>query len=229
MRSQAESELRFSRRWHKYYLADEVDHHLQQINDNAGQTQRQLDDLTARLHNMEQTKSLASAGGINQQNESIIEEQVREISALGNQLSALRSENTEKNEQLAQQNLELARLHKKIDNLTDQVARLESQSTEEMVQQAIIKADQIVSKANAESKRMLQQTTEQRAQLLAVCRAAYYSALQFKKDLAEQFRGMEKDLDASIDALQLMDHTPLTLDSTVHPNGVDEEQDTILP
>ena len=73
----------------------------------------------------------------------------------------------------------------------------------------ILRTDQSMFFANAD--RILLQATEQRGRLIAACRAAYYSALQFKQDLAEQFRNMERELDASIDVLQFMDNSRLSL------------------
>lgn len=164
-------------------------------------------------------------------------EQVREIEALGDQLSAYRNENVAQNERIAQQTMQISRLQSRVDRLLEQVSMLESQNPEEVVHEALHKADEIIRKAVADSDRIMLQATEQRGRLIAACRAAYYSALQFKQDLAEQFRNMEKELDASIDVLQLMDNTRLSLSHTadasepVAPGKPDEgaqTQDTVV-
>ena len=48
---------------------------------------------------------------------------------------------------------------------------------------------------------------------------SHASALQFKQDLAEQFRNMERELDASIDVLRFMDNSRMPL----QPTGQDGE------
>lgn len=234
MRMPENPQQTFTRKWRKYYLADEVDLYCSRQADEEERALRRQDELTERMRNMEKenralAEELAAARDANRQHKNTIEDQVLEIGSLGEQLNGLRAEGTDRSEQLAQQNIELARLQKKIEYLNNQVEHLESQNTDEIVQEAIHKAELIVNRANSESSRMLQQTSEQRAQLMAACRAAYYTALQFKQDLVEHFRGMEKELDASIDTLQLMDHTKLSLDRS-GPSGEEKaDGDPIVP
>ena len=233
MRTPDNPQQLFTRKWRKYYLADEVDLYRSRQEDEEERARRRQDELTDRLRNMEKenralNEELTAARDAHRQYKSTIEDQVLEISSLGEQLNSLRADGVDRSEQIAQQNIELTRLQKKIEYLNHQVEHLESQNTDEIVQEAIHKAELIVSRANSESGRMLQQTSEQRAQLMAACRAAYYTALQFKQDLVEHFRGMEKELDASIDTLQLMDHTKLPPERS-GPSGEEKaDGDTIV-
>lgn len=231
----------FTRKDKKYYLADEVDIHLQQLADESAlqrsameRLNRQYQELTAanqkqaamiasfRERNAEQESSLAEI-------ESLVGEQVQEIGALGGQIAMYRKESIDQTERIAQQNIHLSQLQAHIEHLNTQITLLENQNPDEVVQEAVRKADQIVQKAISDSEHILLSSTEQRGRLIAACRAAYYSALQFKQDLAEQFRNMEKELDASIDVLQLMDNSQLIFNHTATATDPGGDQGTVLP
>ncbi|MDD3214783.1 MAG: DivIVA domain-containing protein [Eubacteriales bacterium] len=226
---------RFTRKWRKYYLADEVDHYLLDVSDDLEQKAAKLDEYQEKYNEIsdEHTEKATENEALrqaNRQQETLIAEQVREISSLGSQIMNFRGENTKLAEHIAQQDMELARMQKRIDTMNGQLAHMEKQTGEEVVQQAVRKAEQIIREANEDSNRIMLQATEQRGRLMSACRAAYYSALQFKKDLADQFRSMEKELDASIDILQLMDNSRLALNHTAEaaePSG--EDENTVLP
>lgn len=232
---------RFTRKGRKYYLADEVDRHLLRVADGVEITHNRIAEL--ELHGQElehqlgellsanrrQASTIASFHEKNADQEALIAEQITEIGSLGNQLTAYRNENITQSERIAQQTVHLSQLQTRTDHLGEQLTALEEQNPDEVVQEAVRKADQIVNKAIADSERIMLQATEQRGRLIAACRAAYYSALQFKQDLADQFRNMERELDASIDVLQLMDNSRLALNHTADASAPAEGQGTILP
>lgn len=226
---------RFTRKWRKYYLADEVDRYLFEVSDDVEQKVAKLNEYEAKYNEIagnhdEKATENEALRQANRQQETMIAEQVREISSLGSQMTNFRGENVKLSERIAQQNMELTRLQKRVEMMTEQLEHMEKQTGDEVVQQAVRKAEQIIREANDDSNRIMLQATEQRGRLMSACRAAYYSALQFKKDLAEQFRSMEKELDASIDVLQLMDNSRLALNHTAEaaePSG--EDEDTVLP
>ena len=232
---------RLTRKSRKYYLADEVDRHLLRVAEGTQSDQARLSEQATRLNellvaNQKQSavisayheKAVQGDSRLAEQDQQIAE-QVREIGALGSQLSAYRSENTSQSERIARQNLQLSHMQARIAQLEEQVRLMESQKPDDVMRQAAEKADAMITKAVADSERIMMQATEQRGRLIAACRAAYYSALQFKQDLADQFRNMERELDASIDVLQLMDNSPLALNhkaDTAEPGG---DQDAITP
>jgi len=232
---------RFVRKNRKYYLADEVDRHLLRVADGAEGSQNRIAELELRKQDLEcqlnellsanqkQTATITAYHEKIADQEALIAEQMQEIGSLGNQLMIYRNENITQSERIAQQSVHLSRLQTRTDHLGEQLSALEVQNPDEVVQEAIRKADQIVNKAIADSERIMLQATDQRGRLIAACRAAYYSALQFKQDLADQFRNMERELDASIDVLQLMDNSRLALNHTADASAPAERQDTILP
>lgn len=232
---------RFTRKSRKYYMADEVDRHLLRVADGAESAQRRIVELEGHGQalerelsellsaNRKQAATITSFRENNAEQQTLIAEQVKEIGSLGNQLMAYRNENISQSERIAQQTVQLSRLQTRIDHLGEQLTALEGQNPDEVLQEAIRKADQIVNKAITDSERIMLQATEQRGRLIAACRAAYYSALQFKQDLADQFRNMERELDASIDVLQLMDNSRLALNHTADASAPAEGQGAILP
>lgn len=225
----------------KYYLADEVDARLRQMGQDAEAQRRAMAALDAQYRDLivANQKQAAVITSFRERNaelerhlselEAIVSEQVQEISALGGQITNYRKENTDQTERIAQQNVQLSRMQSRIDHLGEQITLLESQNPDEVVQEAVRRADQIVQKAISDSDHILLNATEQRGRLIAACRAAYYSALQFKQDLAEQFRSMEKELDASIDVLQLMDNSRLAFNHTATPTELEGSQGTVTP
>ncbi len=173
--------------------------------------QKELEQRQLTLANEKQALTIAGYRERLAQQEQALAAQQQEISELGAQLALYRNENITQSERIALQSVQLSRLQSRIANQDEQLSMLESQNTDELRAQAMQKAEEIVARAIADSDRILVQATEQRARLIAACRAAYYSALQFKQDLAEQFRNMERELDASIDVLQFMDNTRLSM------------------
>ena len=218
----------------RYYEAAELQRHLQHI---ADETRAERDQAAARQAqyqellqaNQRQTATIALFRDKIAQQQLLLEEQVRQISALGEQLNRYRTENVAQSERMAQQNVQISRLQAHIEHLGEQITLLEGQNTDELTRQAAHKADQLVQQAIADSDRILLQAAEQRGRLIAACRAAYYSALQFKQDLAEQFRNMERELDASIDVLQLLDNTRLNLNHTAVPTEPAPGDGRVLP
>lgn len=212
------------RRNQQFLTMDEVDTLLAGAVQNAEQqqaalarqseTQRQL--LTA---NEKQAQTIAAYHAKLLSQETLLAEQEQEIAELGRQLALYRAENLTQSEQIAVQTVQISRLQSHLGTQQEQLTALESQTTDELRAEAARKADEIVARAIADSDRILAQATEQRTRLIAACRAAYYSALQFKQDLAEQFRNMERELDASIDVLRFMDNSRMPL----QPTGQDGE------
>lgn len=217
----------------KYYLVDEVDRHLNDLADEAEierSKQLKLETQYQQLLNTNKSQEamLVSLREKTKQQESIITNQQHKLAAIGDDLTQVSEENTAQSEHIAQLNAEVARLQNRIDHMNEQIVYLEKQSAEDVVAQAVQRADQIVARANMDSERMMQQANEQRRQLVSACRAAYYSALQFKKDLAEQFRGMERELDASIDVLQQIDNSHMSLNRVADPSATHEESGEVL-
>lgn len=189
----------------------------QQIDEQIGEISMLGDQLTTYYNH-----NAACLRQISEQ-EKLLTEQSNELSVLGDQLTEYRNNCTSHTEFIAQQNVQIVSLKKQLSTLSEQVALQESQHTDEVVQQAMQKADQVAKKATADSERIMRQVSEQRDRLIAACRAAYYSALQFKQDLADQFRTMEYELDASIDVLQLMDNSRLVLNRTADASYIAEQ------
>ena len=222
------------RKWNKYYSAEEVDRlvdsALQSADSARGDLARISADQQALIQaNEKQSAIIAAFRAKIVEHEAIVAEQERQISELGDQLNFYRSENLAQSEKIAQQNVYLSRLQSRLTHQVEQINALESQTTDEIRQEAIRKADEIVNRAIADSDRILLQATEQRGRLIAACRAAYYSALQFKQDLADQFKNMERELDASIDVLQFMDNSRLSLNHQGDMGEPSPNQGTVIP
>lgn len=229
--------LRLTRKWLKYYRIDEVDSFLlrvaNQIEEENGEISalrtknealyRETSEWTEKATRQEQTitEQIREIGEVgdqltqcrieNVQQSELIAEQSREIGELGDQLTKYRIENVQQSEQIAQQAAELKRLQTRIEKLDEQIVMLERQNSDDIIEEAVRKAEKIVNKAVEDRDKMLLQIDEQRGRLVAACRAAYYNALQFKQELAEHFKNMEQELDASIDVLQVLDNSRLAL------------------
>lgn len=226
--------LTLKRKWNKYYSAQEVDHLVESALQSADNARGDLARINAGqqaliLANEKQSATIAAFRAKIDEHEALVAEQVRQITELGEQLNFYRNENLAQSEKIAQQNMYLSRLQAHLSSQSEQINALESQSTDEIRQEAIRKADEIVRRAIEDSDRILLQATEQRGRLIAACRAAYYSALQFKQDLAEQFKNMERELDASIDVLQFMDNSRLSLNHQGDMGEPSPNQGTVLP
>lgn len=226
--------LTLKRKWNKYYSAQDVDRLVEGALESADNARGDLARILAAQQaliqaNEKQSATIAAFRAKITEHEAVVSEQVRQITELGDQLNFYRTENLAQSEKIAQQNVYLSRLQAHLNSQSEQINALESQTTDEIRQEAIRKADEIVSRAIADSDRILLQATEQRGRLIAACRAAYYSALQFKQDLAEQFKNMERELDASIDVLQFMDNSRLSLSHQGDIGEPSPHQDTVTP
>ena len=205
-----------TRRWRKYYRIVEVDRHLARVVDSMKREFEELPSLhtqndALRRENSQLSEKIASLQAKVAQQEYVISEQGREIGELGNQLTQNHVGDASQSAEFAQQSAELVRLQARIERLNEQISFLERRNTDEMIEEAVRKADQIVSKAMEDSDKILMQVNEQRTRLITACRAAYYNALQFKRDLADRFRNMEQELDSSIDVLHLLDNSRLVI------------------
>lgn len=110
-------------------------------------------------------------------------------------------------EQSQQQN------QRELSQLREQAARLQRQVDESAamdpsvsIRQANQKAREILNEAMRESDSILMDITSQRNRVIAASRTAYYNALQFKQELAQQFRQMEQDMDSAIDVLRILEN-----------------------
>ena len=225
--------LTLKRKWNKYYSAEEVDNLVESALQSAESARAELARISASQQaliqaNEKQSAMIASFRAKTAEQEALVADQLRQITALGDQLTFYRNENLAQSEKIAQQNVYLSRMQARLTHQGEQISSLESQTTDELRQDAIRKADEIVARAIADSERILLQATEQRGRLIAACRAAYYSALQFKQDLAEQFKNMERELDASIDVLQFMDNSRLSLNHQGDIGEPSSNPDTVI-
>jgi len=66
-------------------------------------------------------------------------------------------------------------------------------------------ARDIVERAKMERATILKDTEQRHARIIAANRSAYYSALQFKQDLHQQFEDLEAQLERAMNALLLAD------------------------
>lgn len=199
----------FIRKWRKYYRIEDVDHHLFRVANQIKDEQAQLAVFRAENETMGRKNSELEEA-ITQKDE-ILSEQIREISELGEQLAQARVENARQSEQILQQTVEMTRLQTRIAKLGELVGVYEQQNAEDVIMEAVRKAEKIVMKAVEDRDEMFAQIDEKRGRLVAACRAAYYNALQFKQNLADHFKHMEQELDASIDVLQDFDNSRLVL------------------
>ena len=225
--------LTLKRKWNKYYSAEEVDTLVDSALQSAESARADLARIRAGQQaliqaNEKQSAMIASFRAKTAEQEALVADQLQQITALGDQLTFYRNENLAQSEKIAQQNVYLSRMQARLTHQGEQISSLESQTTDELRQDAIRKADEIVARAIADSERILLQATEQRGRLIAACRAAYYSALQFKQDLAEQFKNMERELDASIDVLQFMDNSRLSLNHQGDIGEPSSNPDTVI-
>ena len=208
-----------ARKWLRYYRIEEVDSYLLCLKNQIEAERLEITLLRTKNESMYQEASERTAQTARQ--EQIIAEQIREIGELGNQLSQSRIENVQLKEQTAQQAVEIKQLKAYIENLNDQIIILERLNNDDNIEETVCKADKIMKKALEDREKMLLQIDEQRGRLIAACRAAYYNALQFKQDLAEHFRNMEQELDASIDVLQILDNSRLILNHNTAQPGTE--------
>ena len=110
-------------------------------------------------------------------------------------------------EQSQQQNQrELAQLREQAARLQHQVDESAAMDPSVSIRQANQKAREILNEAMRESDSILMDITSQRNRVIAASRTAYYNALQFKQELAQQFRQMEQDMDNAIDVLRILEN-----------------------
>lgn len=223
-----------TRKWKKYYRVEEVDWHLYQLTEENEKGRKKYEALSSmydallqeedtwhkRISELEeqvanQTKVISDKNMEIEELKNQLEKSRSEASLqaeeLKNQLAKSRSEASLQSEDLAQQALEIEMLQVRVEKLNEMVAKLKAQNPDDLLLEAENKAQQIVSKAIADSEKMLQQVNEQRTRVVAASRVAYYNALQFKQELAERFGQMEQDLDSAIDLLRTMENSKLSM------------------
>ncbi len=91
-------------------------------------------------------------------------------------------------------------------------------------------ARDIVERAKMERATILKDTEQRHARIIAANRSAYYSALQFKQDLHQQFEDLEDQLERAMNALLLADSTQGCIAAGIqgepdHPSGSESESD----
>lgn len=91
-------------------------------------------------------------------------------------------------------------------------------------------ARDIVERAKMERSSILTDTEQRHARIIAANRSAYYSALQFKQELHQQFADLEDQLERAMNALLLADSTQGCIaagvqDEPEHSPGKDNESD----
>lgn len=77
-------------------------------------------------------------------------------------------------------------------------------------------ARDIVERAKMQRATILKDTEQRHARIIASNRSAYYSALQFKQDLHQQFEELEEQLERAMNALLLADNTQSCISDGVH-------------
>lgn len=224
----------FTRKWRKYYKIEEVDWYLAQI---AADSEKEKMEYTvlrskseefSRVEKTLREKVTALEQQVSRQ-EAELEKRLLEIDQFRNQLTQSRVESVRQSEELAQQTVELARSQTRIEKLNEFISKHESQSPDDLISEAERKAEQIVAKAMADSEKVLQQINEQQAHIVAASRAAYYNALQFRQELAERFRQMEKDLDSSIDVLRVSENSRLSLLQVAKSPRIIQKSGSMIP
>jgi cell division septum initiation protein DivIVA len=77
-------------------------------------------------------------------------------------------------------------------------------------------ARDIVERAKMQRATILKDTEQRHARIIASNRSAYYSALQFKQDLHQQFEELEEQLERAMNALLLADNTQSCISDGIH-------------
>lgn len=123
-----------------------------------------------------------------------VDEMSRELTDLREQVEQLKMYRNQ-SEELEEFRVRVEQLQKNLDE------RLLHDSTV-VVRQANQQAREIITQVSDECDQMLADANSQRNRIIAANRAAYYNALQFKQELARQFKELESDLDQAIDVLR---------------------------
>jgi len=207
----------FTRKRRKFYLISEVDALLARVCEQIELERKALKEArdqnsALREKNDEQSQSVDNLLAEAAERERVIAGQADDISGLGSVLDKIKAENADLSERAERQKAELAQLNERVSQLSELLEDAQRKSSEVVLEEAARKANQIINRAVVSRDQMLSQANDQRTRLISACRAAYYNSLQFKQDLAEQFRRMEQDLDESIDVLRKMDAAQLTVD-----------------
>lgn len=107
---------------------------------------------------------------------------------------------------------ELARLRhfersarEEIQKLRERVELLNRTSTPKMLYSADQHAQDIVQQAGMEREAILRDARRKHERVIAANRCAYYSALQFKQDLQQQFEEFESQMNLAMSALMMVD------------------------
>lgn len=109
----------------------------------------------------------------------------------------------------------IKRLMQTIDSLKLEIAQYEKVTSNNIVEEASVKADRILSRAMQESERIMSEAVKQRDSVIAASRSAYYNAVQFKMNLATCMSNTERDLDDAIETLRLLKHPTDSMDSAM--------------
>ena len=72
------------------------------------------------------------------------------------------------------------------------------------------KAQAIIRDAIEQSGKIMDEAEHVRSRAIAATKAAYFNALLFRQQLAEQFTSIERDLDSSLGILRSMDMAEIT-------------------
>ena len=204
------------RRWGKYYDATEVEGYFASVMQAIAPERKELKDLRELLGKVQNEKEehKETAAELEKRAAKVAEEaglKAQEAQRLNEQLVRSQMENARQSEQLAQQAIEVARLQTRADKLSELLAAVEQKNPVDKMLDTELKVKQILDKARDDKEQLLRESYEKRSRMIAASRAAYYNALQFKQDLADQYHRMEEDLNASIDVLRQSEMLRFTL------------------
>ncbi len=114
---------------------------------------------------------------------------------------------TEVDSQHEKDQQEIADLKKRVETLQRAANETHAMDSAAVIAQANQKARDILQQAMRESENILADITGQRNRVIAASRTAYYNALQFKQEVAQQYRQLEQDMDSAIDVLRVLEGT----------------------
>lgn len=155
------------------------------------------------------------------------------LDEISESIDNLRQEMTETNRLGAPEREELARLRQyeqyareEIQKLRERVAL--SENANAISPKALYPADRqaqiIVEQAAMERETILRDAKRKRERVVAANRCAYYSALQFKQDMQQQFEEFESQMNLAMSALMMVDGAQPCItvgdpDRSDHPDG----------
>ena len=181
-----------------------------------GEMKSRLAEAEDRLKEQPQKSGQANAGSdagkesFYREENRILREQLSQLRAAAASGSAVDTDTEELRLNLDRANDRNRVLKSQVEQLESELREYESMMTDQSLRDAQKRAQKIVQDALDQSSKIIDDAENIRARAFAATKAAYFNALMFRQQLAEQFSTIEQNLDNSLGILRSSDMLALS-------------------